>query len=67
MATELLDEVRETVIARPVAPRVRGVALVRCGKTGRPKFDRPMREYPWWAQEAFRRMLTPREVEEFFR
>lgn len=64
MTTETIDRIR---VARPaVMPTVRGVVLVRDGKTGRPKFDLPMHDYPWWAQEGFRRLMTPREIAEFF-
>lgn len=62
-----LDEVRQLADVKPCLPMVRGVALVRCGKTGRPKFDLPMQQYPLWAQDAFMKMLTPAEVKEFFR
>jgi hypothetical protein len=48
------------------APEIRGCWLVRDGKTGRPKLDLPMREYPEWAQAAFRADMTPDEIKEFF-
>lgn len=48
----------------PLGLTARAVVLVRCGKTGRPKFDRPFGEYPLWAQAAFIGMLTPEEVQE---
>ena len=58
----------EVTERRPTLPGVeaRGVILVRCGKTGRPKFDLPMCMYPSWAQAEFRKMLTPAEIAEFF-
>jgi hypothetical protein len=47
------------------APEIRGSFLVR-DKDGRPRFDKPMREYPDWAQEAFRAAMTDDERQEFF-
>jgi hypothetical protein len=47
------------------APEVRGSFLVR-DKNGRPRFDKPVSEYPEWAQAAFRAAMTPDEIKEFF-
>jgi hypothetical protein len=47
------------------APLFRASFLVR-DKDGRPKFDRPLREYPEWAQEAFRADMTEAEIAEHF-
>jgi hypothetical protein len=67
MMIETRTELR--VDAKPAKPAfiVRGVALVRDAVTGRPKFDFPMCMYPSWAQEEYRKVLTPDEVREFFR
>ena len=53
---------------RRAAPpfEVRGAALVRCGITGRPKFDFPLCMYPSWAQDEFRKVMTESEIGEFF-
>ena len=48
------------------APEYRGAFLVRDRVTGRPKLDRPIKEYPEWAQEAFRADMTEDERKEFF-
>ena len=61
-----LVDLAEAVDPKRPPFEVRGVALVRCGQTGRPRFDLPMCEYPLWAQDEFRKMLTPAEVREFF-
>jgi hypothetical protein len=53
--------------AKTSAPEVRASFLVRDRVTGKPKLDRPIREYPEWAQEAFRAAMTEAEIEEFFR
>lgn len=50
----------------PLNFEARAVVLIRDGATGRPRFDLPMREYPEWAQEGFRQMMTPEEIEEYF-
>ena len=55
-------------MADVTAPRVQVQAsfLVRDRVTGKPKLDRPIREYPEWAQAAFRAAMTADEIEEFF-
>lgn len=43
---------------------VRGSFLIR-DKDGRPKFDKPLSEYPAEAREAFLAAMTPDERKEF--
>lgn len=66
---DALDVLREAADLGQPAPRplleARGAFLVR-DKAGRPKFDLPMGDYPYWAQVAFFDAMTPAERKEFF-
>jgi hypothetical protein len=49
----------------PAIKRTGGVYLVR-DPQGRPKFDTDPRLLPDWIQDAYKRVMTPEELEEFF-
>lgn len=54
-------------VAKPgdYVPSARMAALVR-DAYGKPRFDEDPRSYPVEVQEAWQRMMTPAEIEEYF-